>query len=257
MDYTAIFKGFLQIIASSHLRTKRSGIPSKLSKVEKVMRCTITMIWSINPNIPKQSNIRFKLNWRYPTMIMNPAYHHGPRIFFMILNGNIVMDEDVPKTLSETLLWDVQRKKSTTPPVFWGLVLGRWDWKWLEKMMELKMLHWGMLEWLFWRVTIRILTKTSKCPLPPRHLHTPTSSRFLFLPVTWKTSWEKVHETNRTQWKLCYRTPSFLWLKTVLCDIPLYLLWLGTQNPNRWYLAMVDGNVDPTFIWEYGVYIHS
>jgi hypothetical protein len=49
---------------------------------------------------------------------MNPAYHHGPRIFFMILNGNIVMDEDVPKTLSETLLWDVQRKKSTTPPVF-------------------------------------------------------------------------------------------------------------------------------------------
>ena len=79
MDYTAIFKGFLQIIASSHLRTKRSGIPSKLSKVEKVMRCTITMIWSINPNIPKQSNIRFKLNWRYPTMIMNPAYHHGPQ----------------------------------------------------------------------------------------------------------------------------------------------------------------------------------
>lgn len=92
MDYTAIFKGFLQIIASSHLRTKRSGIPSKLSKVEKVMRCT--MIWFINPNIPKQSNTRFKLNWRYPTMIMNPAYHHGPRIFFMILNGNIVMDED-------------------------------------------------------------------------------------------------------------------------------------------------------------------
>lgn len=84
------------------------------------------------------------------------------------------------------------------PPVFWGLVPGRWDWKWLEKMMELKMLHWGMLEWLFWRVTIRIRTKTS----PPRHLHTPKSSRFVFLPVTWKTSWEKVHETNRTQWKL-------------------------------------------------------
>jgi hypothetical protein len=83
------------------------------------------------------------------------------------------MDEDVPKTLSETLLWDVQRKKSTTPPVFWGLVLGRWDWKWLEKMMELKMLHWGTLEWLFWRVTIRILTKTSKCPLSPPGTCTP------------------------------------------------------------------------------------
>ena len=113
----------------------------------------------------------------------------------------------------------------------------------------------GCLNGYFGEWPLEFWQKHPSAPFPPRHLHTPTSSRFLFIPVTWKTSWEKVHETNRTQWKLCYRTPSFLWLKTVLCDIPLYLLWLGTQNPNRWYLAMVDGNVDPTFIWEYGVYI--